>query len=566
MLCAAVLSCALLAPSVAAVESEVPSQPSAPVSAERGATGVAAGRSGGAAANGSGRSVRQRGAAAPVELSPRPEPTPEPKRGSALPRSPRDDAPRGNEASGGDRRQSARMSAPSRVWPIAKDEYTFTQPFGCVPQLGGFYRTNPDCPADSPAVHGGIDLAAPEGTRIYAAASGWVTEAGLDREVGLANTRLIIQHDGKNDGYATEYLHWITSYVRVGDYVRAGEPIAEVGSVGWSTGPHLHFAVIEFDTGDYADPVRWLPGTTDDGVYRRQEPNRRPQRFNGVSANKPEHADPAPPPPPTRERVPESPPANSGGAKDGKRAEDRAKRQRKAERREQKRAERADERAVAAGAPMESGERGSRSADVPENAPSDATDVPAGSADESGEPADAGAAKERKRDRAGDDDARRDGKQRKDRGSDSGRGDGDKDKRYRDKGKDDSAGKGTNGKGNTGRDGNGGKKDGKDNGDSEDGKDNGGKKRDNGANAPVDPAPPAPDPEDVPGEPGPSADETTEPGTDEGTTPNDSAKGEGDTSEPDASPPADEASDDAVTAEQDARPRKQQHQQAAATD
>ena len=37
------------------------------------------------------------------------------------------------------------------------------------------------------------------------------------------------------EGYSTEYLHWVASYVAVGDYVRAGEPIGEVGNVGFST-------------------------------------------------------------------------------------------------------------------------------------------------------------------------------------------------------------------------------------------------------------------------------------------------------------------------------------------
>ena len=110
-------------------------------------------------------------------------------------------------------------------------------------------------------------LAVRVGTPIYAAASGWVTVAGQSQGDGV-NTQIVIQHDGANDGYSTEYYHWIRSYVRPGDYVRAGDPIAEVGSVGYSTGPHLHFTVVDTTNGQQLDPAgchvricgcRWEP-------------------------------------------------------------------------------------------------------------------------------------------------------------------------------------------------------------------------------------------------------------------------------------------------------------------
>ena len=112
-------------------------------------------------------------------------------------------------------------------------------------------RDAPPCSS----IHTGIDLAAPEGTPFYAAASGWVTLADYDRPTADANTRIIIQHDGRNEGYATDYLHWIASYVHEGDYVHAGDPIGEVGNVGFSTGPHLHFSVTDLDTGEHIDPL-----------------------------------------------------------------------------------------------------------------------------------------------------------------------------------------------------------------------------------------------------------------------------------------------------------------------
>lgn len=195
-----------------------------------------------------------------------------------------------------------------RIWPMPQGDYEFTQSFGCVPQIGGWYGLTPGCPADTPGFHTGIDLAAPQGTRFYAAAPGWVIEAGLDRAVGLANSRILIQHDGRNADYATEYLHWNVSYVEPGDYVRAGQPIGEVGSVGYSTGPHLHFSVAHFASGERIDPLGWLPRAgANPSVYRGLAPGGRPLTIDGENRNLPDYADPKPPPVPDRQPVPASP-------------------------------------------------------------------------------------------------------------------------------------------------------------------------------------------------------------------------------------------------------------------
>ena len=164
-----------------------------------------------------------------------------------------------------------RRPAAARVWPVAPGTYELSQPFGCVPQLLGYYPVISGCPATRPSFHNGLDLAATQGTPIYAVATGWVTVAGRDGTGTVANTRIVIEHDGANEGYATEYFHWIRSYVEPGDYVRAGELIAEVGSVGYSTGPHLHFSVVEYASNERIDPMDWLPASGSGGSYSNAE-------------------------------------------------------------------------------------------------------------------------------------------------------------------------------------------------------------------------------------------------------------------------------------------------------
>jgi len=85
--------------------------------------------------------------------------------------------------------------------------------------------------------HAGLDIAAPKGTPIKAAADGVVKFAG--RRGGYGNA-VIVQH---SDGTETFYAHASALYVQVGQPVTAGATIAAVGSTGKSTGPHLHFEV-----------------------------------------------------------------------------------------------------------------------------------------------------------------------------------------------------------------------------------------------------------------------------------------------------------------------------------
>ena len=85
--------------------------------------------------------------------------------------------------------------------------------------------------------HAGTDIAAPLGTPIHAVAEGRVIESG--RKNGYGNT-VVVQTD---DGRKMLYAHNNQNFVRVGDRVSRGDTIAEVGSTGRATGPHVHFEV-----------------------------------------------------------------------------------------------------------------------------------------------------------------------------------------------------------------------------------------------------------------------------------------------------------------------------------
>ena len=90
-------------------------------------------------------------------------------------------------------------------------------------------------------MHKGVDFGAPTGTPIYAAGDGVVKFAG--RKGGYGNYLQI----GHNNKYATAYAHIsrFASGIREGNRVRQGQVVAYVGSTGRSTGPHLHFEVIQ---------------------------------------------------------------------------------------------------------------------------------------------------------------------------------------------------------------------------------------------------------------------------------------------------------------------------------
>jgi len=111
------------------------------------------------------------------------------------------------------------------ITPVAHCE--ISSPFGYRRHpLGGGWRN-----------HNGVDLAAPYGTNIYAAAGGVVTKVRTSFGYGR---HVVVRHA---NGFETLYGHLSRQLVSEGDTVAQGDLIGREGSTGNSTGPHLHFEI-----------------------------------------------------------------------------------------------------------------------------------------------------------------------------------------------------------------------------------------------------------------------------------------------------------------------------------
>lgn len=98
--------------------------------------------------------------------------------------------------------------------------------------------------------HKGLDLALAQGTTVYAPAEGQVESVGQQTGYGLT---VVVRH---GNGFETRYAHLSAASVRPGDTVAAGEPIAQTGNTGRSTGAHLHLEVLQHS--QPVDPTGWV--------------------------------------------------------------------------------------------------------------------------------------------------------------------------------------------------------------------------------------------------------------------------------------------------------------------
>jgi len=100
-------------------------------------------------------------------------------------------------------------------------------------------------------MHNGIDLAAAEGTPIYATRAGKVTTCSY--QAGGAGNYVSINH---LDGFSSIYMHMTHYVVSPGQSVSQGQLIGYVGNTGLSTGPHLHFGISY--AGTYVNPLAYI--------------------------------------------------------------------------------------------------------------------------------------------------------------------------------------------------------------------------------------------------------------------------------------------------------------------
>ena len=98
--------------------------------------------------------------------------------------------------------------------------------------------------------HQGIDIGAPTGTNVIAAASG---EVVISKYSYSGGNYIMIDH---GSGIFTVYMHLSKRSVEVGKEVSQGQKIGEVGSTGYSTGPHLHFGIRK--NGNYVNPLTFV--------------------------------------------------------------------------------------------------------------------------------------------------------------------------------------------------------------------------------------------------------------------------------------------------------------------
>lgn len=135
--------------------------------------------------------------------------------------------------------ENYRREVTPSLWPT--DSYDVTSSYGGrVNPFDGYSRD----------WHPGIDIANYYGAPVYASASGVVLQSGW---YGGYGRYIKLGHDY---GFTTAYGHMSSLAVNAGQYVKKGDVIGYVGSSGYSTGPHLHFEVMQ--DGEQVNPSRYM--------------------------------------------------------------------------------------------------------------------------------------------------------------------------------------------------------------------------------------------------------------------------------------------------------------------
>jgi murein DD-endopeptidase MepM/ murein hydrolase activator NlpD len=127
-----------------------------------------------------------------------------------------------------------------QLWPVEGAPLVISSGFGSTRGRGKNSR-----------FHKGIDLPAPRGAAVIAAAAGTVITVASE---GAYGRYVVIDHES---GYQTLYAHLLEFAVRPGDRVGAGQMIGRVGKTGNATGYHLHYEVHR--NGQVVDPIGYVP-------------------------------------------------------------------------------------------------------------------------------------------------------------------------------------------------------------------------------------------------------------------------------------------------------------------
>ena len=139
-------------------------------------------------------------------------------------------------------RTSALGSSPYRRAGDTTAFEPLTVNVGAYPSYPGYYARPLAGGVKTQDLHGynAVDLGAPTGTGIYAAAEGTVIISKSGGYNGGYGTYVVVSHP---NGTQTLYAHMSRNNVSVGQHVAQGQQIGAVGSTGWSTGAHLHFEI-----------------------------------------------------------------------------------------------------------------------------------------------------------------------------------------------------------------------------------------------------------------------------------------------------------------------------------
>ena len=135
---------------------------------------------------------------------------------------------------------TATLDDPPTINPIEISSYEVSSHFGM--------RNHPV--KKKKVLHKGIDLKAAIGVEVKSTAAGIIVKAEYDEKFGYF---VEIKHD---EHYTTRYHHLSALAVKASEKVELGQVIGAVGSTGVSTGPHLHYEVLE--DGKHVDPVKYL--------------------------------------------------------------------------------------------------------------------------------------------------------------------------------------------------------------------------------------------------------------------------------------------------------------------